>query len=159
MKNHAFCLFCKYFISVFLFRSSTVDCTPKDSISAPPVEGLYDARSSDFTNSPFNREQVTMATVLQKKRWKMNCVVQPSFPPPPSPPPQAGTYPNFLNMKWLQVSLLPSQNVVKTKMHIQFCSQVCHRYSYHILYPSLIYYFTVHTHGSMQSICVILLSY
>lgn len=68
MKNHAFCLFCKYFISVFLFRSSTVDCTPKDSISAPPVEGLYDARSSDFTNSPFNREQVTMATVLQKKR-------------------------------------------------------------------------------------------
>ncbi|XP_027057430.1 nucleoporin NUP35-like isoform X2 [Pocillopora damicornis] len=48
-------------------RSSTVDCTPKDSISAPPVEGLYDARSSDFTNSPFNREQqmdVTMATAV-----------------------------------------------------------------------------------------------
>ena len=68
MKNHAFCLFCKYFISVFLFSSSTVSCTPKDSISAPPVEGLYNARSSGFTNFPFNREQVTMATVVQKNR-------------------------------------------------------------------------------------------
>lgn len=48
-------------------RSTTVGCTTKDSVSAPPVEGLYDARSSDFTNSPFNREQpmdVTMATAV-----------------------------------------------------------------------------------------------
>jgi len=39
-------------------RPSSVGCTPKDSLSAPPVEGLYDARSSDFTHSPFRREQV-----------------------------------------------------------------------------------------------------
>ena len=43
---------------ILFFRSSSVGCTPKESISAPPVEGLYDARSSDFTNSPFGREQV-----------------------------------------------------------------------------------------------------
>ncbi|KAL9979201.1 hypothetical protein ACROYT_G016830 [Oculina patagonica] len=48
-------------------RSSSVGCTPKDSISAPPVEGLYDARCSDFANSPFSREQpmdVTMASAI-----------------------------------------------------------------------------------------------
>jgi len=49
------------------FRSSSVGCAPKDSISAPPVEGLYDPRSSEFINSPFTREQpmdVTMASVV-----------------------------------------------------------------------------------------------
>lgn len=48
-------------------RSSSVGCAPKDSISAPPVEGLYDARSSQFINSPFAREQpmdVTMASAV-----------------------------------------------------------------------------------------------
>ena len=45
-------------------------CTPKDSISAPPVEGLYDARSSDFANSPFCREQVThIVTYVETKRF------------------------------------------------------------------------------------------
>ena len=33
-------------------------CAPKDSISAPPVEGLYDARSSEFVSSPFTAEHV-----------------------------------------------------------------------------------------------------
>ena len=27
-------------------------------MSAPPVEGLYDARDSEFGNSPFSKEQV-----------------------------------------------------------------------------------------------------
>ncbi|XP_068723221.1 nucleoporin NUP35-like isoform X2 [Montipora capricornis] len=49
-------------------RLSSVGCTPKDSIGAPPVEGLYDARSLEpISNSPFAREQpmdVTMATVV-----------------------------------------------------------------------------------------------
>ena len=41
------------------FRLSSVGCTPKDSIGAPPVEGLYDARSLEpISNSPFAREQV-----------------------------------------------------------------------------------------------------
>lgn len=44
-------------------RSSSVGCTPKDSLSAPPVEGLYDARSSDFTHSSFKPMDVTMASV------------------------------------------------------------------------------------------------
>lgn len=39
------------------FRSS-IGCPPKDSMSAPPVEGLYDARGSEFGNSPFSKEQV-----------------------------------------------------------------------------------------------------
>lgn len=46
------------FCTTTFFRASSVGCTPKDSISAPPVEGLYDARSSEFINSPFTREQV-----------------------------------------------------------------------------------------------------
>lgn len=49
--NTTFCL-------MTFLRSSSMGCTPKDSISAPPVEGLYDARCSDFANSPFSREQV-----------------------------------------------------------------------------------------------------
>ena len=51
----------------FSCRSSSVGCTPKDSISAPPVEGLYDARSSDFTNSPFRREQVRKEFLYYEK--------------------------------------------------------------------------------------------
>lgn len=39
-------------------RSSSIGCPPKDSMSAPPVEGLYDARGSEFGNSPFSKEQV-----------------------------------------------------------------------------------------------------
>ena len=87
----------------------------------------------------------------------MKCVVQPSFPPPPPPP--SWNLSQFPQHEVTTSITAPFSNVVKTKMHIRFCSQVCHRYSYHILQPSLIYYFTVHTHGSMQSICVILLSY
>jgi len=40
-------------------RASPLSCTPKDPIGAPPVEALYDARSSAImNNSAFVREQV-----------------------------------------------------------------------------------------------------
>lgn len=43
-------------------RASPLSCTPKDPIGAPPVEALYDARSSAImNNSAFGREQVRCA--------------------------------------------------------------------------------------------------